>query len=171
MQKPLYIIGYMGAGKSTLSKVLSRVLNCENHDLDDIISSSVGKTINEIFDSEGEIVFRKIENEQLHLTSKLSGVISVGGGTPCYYNNIEWMNLHGITIYLRAKIPTLVSRITKEKAFLRPIFKGVSEQNLPDFIGKHLFERQFYYEQAQISCNVENIGWQDELISKIVGLN
>jgi len=81
------------------------------------------------------------------------------------------MNLHGITIYLRAKIPTLVSRITKEKAFLRPIFKGVSEQNLPDFIGKHLFERQFYYEQAQISCNVENIGWQDELISKIVGLN
>ena len=65
MQKPLYIIGYMGAGKSTLSKVLSRVLNCENHDLDDIISSSVGKTINEIFDSEGEIVFRKIENEQL----------------------------------------------------------------------------------------------------------
>ena len=171
MQKPIFIIGYMGSGKSSLAKVLSESLNCSHHDLDDLISQTYGNTIEEIFNSEGEISFRKMENKQLRLLNVNFGVVSMGGGTPCFYDNMNWMNSNGVTIYLRAKIPTLVKYLSKEDGVTRPLLRGVQKKDLPEFIAKHLFERQYFYEQASISCNIETLGWEDGLVQKITNLN
>ena len=171
MQKPIFIIGYMGSGKSRLAKVLSESLSCSHHDLDDLISQAHGKTIEEIFNSEGEIAFRKMEKRQLRLLNESFGVVSMGGGTPCYFDNMDWMNANGVTVYLRAKIPTLVQYLSKEANESRPLLKGVRKKDLPEFIAKHLFERQYFYEQALISCNVETSGWEEDLVQKITNLN
>ena len=171
MQKPIFIIGYMGSGKSRLAKVLSESLSCSHHDLDDLISQAHGKTIEEIFNSEGEIAFRKMEKRQLRLLNENFGVVSMGGGTPCYFDNMDWMNANGVTVYLRAKIPTLVQYLSKEANESRPLLKGVRKKDLPEFIAKHLFERQYFYEQALISCNVETSGWEEDLVQKITNLN
>ena len=171
MQKPIFIIGYMGSGKSRLAKVLSESLSCSHHDLDDLISQAHGKTIEEIFNSEGEIAFRKMEKRQLRLLNESFGVVSMGGGTPCYFDNIDWMNANGVTVYLRAKIPTLVQHLSKENGIVRPLLRDVQKKNLPEFIAKHLFERQYFYEQALISCNVETSGWEEDLVQKITNLN
>ena len=171
MQKPIFIIGYMGSGKSRLAKVLSESLSCSHHDLDDLISQAHGKTIEEIFNSEGEIAFRKMEKRQLRLLNESFGVVSMGGGTPCYFDNMDWMNANGVTVYLRAKIPTLVQYLSKEANESRPLLKGVQKKDLPEFIAKHLFERQYFYEQALIICNVETSGWEEDLVQKITNLN
>tara|TARA_B100001142_G_scaffold326008_1_gene380686 strand:+ start:903 stop:1418 length:516 start_codon:yes stop_codon:yes gene_type:complete len=171
MQKPIFIIGYMGSGKSRLAKVLSESLSCSHHDLDDLISQAHGKTIEEIFNSEGEIAFRKMEKRQLRLLNESFGVVSMGGGTPCYFDNIDWMNANGVTVYLRAKTPTLVQHLSKENGIVRPLLRDVQKKDLPEFIAKHLFERQYFYEQALISCNVETSGWEEDLVQKITNLN
>ena len=171
MQKPIFIIGYMGSGKSRLAKVLSESLSCSHHDLDDLISQAHGKTIEEIFNSEGEIAFRKMEKRQLRLLNESFGVVSMGGGTPCYFDNIDWMNANGVTVYLRAKIPTLVQHLSKENGIVRPLLRDVQKKDLPEFIAKHLFERQYFYEQALISCNLETSGWEEDLVQKITNLN
>ena len=161
----------MGSGKSRLAKVLSESLSCSHHDLDDLISQAHGKTIEEIFNSEGEIAFRKMEKRQLRLLNESFGVVSMGGGTPCYFDNIEWMNANGVTVYLRAKIPTLVQHLSKENGIVRPLLRDVQKKDLPEFIAKHLFERQYFYEQALISCNLETSGWEEDLVQKITNLN
>jgi len=171
MQKPIFIIGYMGSGKSRLAKVLSESLSCSHHDLDDLISQAHGKTIEEIFNSEGEIAFRKMEKRQLRLLNESFGVVSMGGGTPCYFDNIDWMNANGVTVYLRSKTPTLVQHLSKENGIVRPLLRDVQKKDLPEFIAKHLFERQYFYEQALISCNVETSGWEEDLVQKITNLN
>ena len=171
MQKPIFIIGYMGSGKSRLAKVLSESLNCSHYDLDDLISQAHGKTIEEIFNSEGEIAFRKMEKKQLRLLDESFGVVSMGGGTPCYFDNIDWMKSNGVTVYLRAKIPTLVQCLSQAGNVSRPLLRGVQKNDLSEFVAKHLFERQYFYEQALISCNVETLGWEEELVQKITNLN
>ena len=167
MKKPIFIIGYMGSGKTRLAKVLGKHLKCDYFDLDDCISSLLEKNINEIFESDGELVFRKVEKEQLRLFEGKSEIISVGGGTPCYYENMKWMNLHGTTVYLRAKIPTLVTRILRDKMNHRPLLNGVNEASLPEFVAKHLFERRAFYEQCDIICDTEKPGWEKELIKSL----
>ena len=171
MQKPIFIIGYMGSGKSRLAKVLSESLSCSHHDLDDLISQAHGKTIEEIFNSEGEIAFRKMEKRQLRLLNENFSVVSMGGGTPCYFDNIDWMNANGVTVYLRAKTSTLVQHLSKENGIVRPLLRDIQKKDLPEFIAKHLFERQYFYEQALISCNVETSGWEEDLVQKITNLN
>jgi shikimate kinase len=161
----------MGSGKTRLAKVLGESLNSDYFDLDDCISSSLGKNIDEIFEKEGELIFRKVEKEQLRLFEGRSGIISVGGGTPCYYENMKWMNLNGTTVYLKAKIPTLVSRILNDKMIHRPLLKGVNKANISEFVAKHLFERRAFYEQCDIMCDTEKPGWEKELIESLESLD
>lgn len=150
------LLGYMGSGKSHISKLLSQKINFEFLDLDAYISQDFGAPLPEIFAQKSEIFFRKLEKEALEtvLTTPKDLVLSLGGGTPVYYNNIETINRHSVSIYLRTSVGTLAQRLAQEKA-QRPLIARLADEDLPEFIAKHLFERQPYYSQAQIIIDTD----------------
>ena len=155
----IVLIGYMGSGKSTLGKELATVLNYDFLDLDDYISEKEKKSIPDLFKTKGEIYFRKKEtyylNEMIHTSEKV--VLALGGGTPCYGNNMDLLlgNPNVITFYLKLSIPLLTKRLFLERE-KRPLISHInSEDDLLEFIGKHLFERTHYYNQAQITINTD----------------
>lgn len=147
----IVLIGYMGSGKSTIGHYLSKIIGFEYVDLDGYIQDNEGKSISEIFKTKGEIYFRNIETMYLKEVLNLDNtVISLGGGTPCYGNNMEAIvnNKNVQSIYLKASIPNLVERLDKEKND-RPLISHLdSKDDLTEFVGKHLFERSFFYNQA-----------------------
>ena len=148
----------MASGKSTIGREISKKLDMKFIDLDDYISKREKRSISEIFKVEGEIYFRKIEGSYLGeiLNSKDSFILSLGGGTPCYSNNMELiLNSEASSIYIKASIKTLVSRLTAEKS-KRPLVAKLEDDNLIEFVAKHLFERSFFYEQASITINTED---------------
>ncbi|PQA93417.1 shikimate kinase [Chryseobacterium piscicola] len=151
------LIGYMGSGKSHISKILSDKINFKLLDLDKEISKRLKMTIPEIFEKKGEIFFRKTEREILEeiLASDENIVLSLGGGTPVYYNNMEIINLNSKTVFLKANINTLVTRISKQKE-KRPLITNISDEDLPEFIAKHLFERNAYYSKSQFTLSTDN---------------
>ena len=151
------LIGYMGSGKSHISKLLSEKINFQLFDLDKVISTKYQQTIPEIFQNKGEISFRKLEKETLEeiLEKEKQCILSVGGGTPVYYNNMDVLNEKTITIYLRANISTLTERLVKQKE-KRPIIARISDEDLPEFIAKHLFERNVFYNKSQFIIDTDN---------------
>jgi len=154
----IVLLGYMASGKSTIGREISKKLDMKFIDLDDYISKREKRSISEIFKVEGEIYFRKIEGSYLGeiLNSKDSFILSLGGGTPCYSNNMELiLNSEASSIYIKASIKTLVSRLTAEKS-KRPLVAKLEDDNLIEFVAKHLFERSFFYEQASITINTED---------------
>ncbi|WP_139419892.1 shikimate kinase [Chryseobacterium mulctrae] len=165
------LVGYMGSGKSHISKILSDKINFKLIDLDKAISRRNKLTIPEIFEKKGEIYFRKLERETLEeiLASQENIVLSLGGGTPVYYNNMEIINNNSKSIFLRASITTLVERISKQKE-KRPLIAKIADEDIPEFIAKHLFERNVYYSKAQFSINTDNKNPEDiiqEIIEKL----
>ncbi|WNH07575.1 shikimate kinase [Thalassobellus suaedae] len=151
------LIGYMASGKSTLGKMLAKKLNYEFVDLDDYIEEIEKMTVSDVFKTKGEIYFRK--QESFYLKEKLENsnniILSVGGGTPCFGNNMEMIldSKNVISIYLKASIPKLVKKLIKKKD-KRPLIAHIeTEEALTEFIGKHLFERSPYYSQAQLIIN------------------
>jgi shikimate kinase len=127
-------------------------------DLDDYISKREKSSISEIFKVKGEIYFRRIESFYLSeiLNSKDSIILSLGGGTPCYSNNMELiLNSEASSIYIKASIKTLVARLTSEKN-KRPLVAELENDKLTEFVAKHLFERRFFYEQASITVITED---------------
>ncbi|TRZ41582.1 shikimate kinase [Robertkochia solimangrovi] len=141
------LIGYMGSGKSTVGKILASEMKIEFMDFDDYIEKSEGMSIPEIFSSKGEIYFRKIESSCLQtlLQESPDAVISLGGGTPCFGNNMDnILEASDNVFYLKAGIEFLVERLLPEKSH-RPLISAIDDQDLSDFIRKHLFERNFYY--------------------------
>ncbi|NJB82350.1 shikimate kinase [Wenyingzhuangia aestuarii] len=153
----LVLLGYMGCGKSAISKSLSHHLKFKRIDLDDYIEEKEGMLIAEIFSTKGEIYFRKLETTCLQelLDGKEEFILSLGGGTPCFGNNMELINQKSTSVYLSANIPTLVDRLLPEKS-KRPLIARISNEDLPEFIGKHLFERRHYYLQAKVAVSVDN---------------
>lgn len=151
------LVGYMGCGKSHISKILSEKINFKLIDLDKEISRRNKLTIPEIFEKKGEIYFRKLERETLEeiLATEENLILSLGGGTPVYYNNMEIINNNSKSIFLRASIGTLAERLSKQKE-KRPLIANISDENLPEFIAKHLFERNEYYNKALISINTDS---------------
>jgi shikimate kinase len=145
----IVLLGYMGSGKSTVARSLAEKMHMAAIDLDDYISSNEKMSIAELFSQKGEIYFRKIEAHYLKelLLEKEDLVIALGGGTPCYGNNIQEILKGSISVYLKAAIKTLAERLEKEKPG-RPLIAGLPENGLEEFIAKHLFERRSYYEQA-----------------------
>ena len=143
------LVGYMGTGKSHISNILSSKLNFKLFDLDQEISNKFELSIAEIFKNHGEIFFRKAEKETLNeiLSSEEHLILSVGGGTPVYYDNMERINDKSISIYLRTGVSTLTERLKKNKQ-KRPLIAKIADEDLPEFIAKHLFERNSFYSKA-----------------------
>lgn len=170
----LVLIGYMASGKSTLGKVLATKLNYNFIDLDDYIEKTEKSSVSDIFKTKGEIYFRSIETNYLKyiLSSKNNLVLSLGGGTPCYSNNMQAiLEAKNVTsIYLKASIPTLIERLKTEKE-KRPLIAHIeTEELLTEFIGKHLFERSQFYNQAQVIISTDNktmITIIEELVFKL----
>jgi|TARA_B100000809_G_scaffold60487_1_gene57052 shikimate kinase len=154
----IVLLGYMASGKSTIGREISKKLNMKFIDLDDYISKREKSSILEIFKVKGEIYFRRIESLYLSeiLNSKDSFILSVGGGTPCYSNNMELiLNSETSSIYIKASIKTLAARLASEKN-KRPLVAELENDKLIEFVAKHLFERRFFYEQASITLNTED---------------
>lgn len=148
----IVLMGYMGSGKSLIGKGLSKEMKFEYVDLDDYIENREKKTIPKIFEEKGEIYFRKKESIYLKeiLEGKHNCVISLGGGTPCFSGNLEIVQNSDKTksIYLQTSLEELTARLFKERS-KRPLIAHLETlEELKDFIRKHLFERSFYYNQA-----------------------
>ena len=161
----------MGSGKSHISKILSEKLNFKLIDLDKEISRQNKLTIPEIFEQKGEIYFRKLEREALEeiLASEENVILSLGGGTPVYYNNMEIINHNSKSVFLRASVGTLSQRLLKQKE-KRPLIANISDENLAEFIAKHLFERNEFYNKAQINVITDSKTPEaivDEIIEKL----
>lgn len=153
----IVLIGYMGSGKSTVGRQLAKLKSFSFIDLDSYIETAEGMTIPEIFSKKGEIYFRKIEHQYLKevLQKKANLVLATGGGTPCYANNMETiLKATRNACYLKLSIAAIIQRLIDDKGE-RPLVKNIPPEELPEFIGKHLFERSFFYNQANhvISCD------------------
>lgn len=164
----IVLLGYMASGKSTVGRLLARQLGISFVDLDDCIEQHQKKSIKDIFSEKGEIFFRKLEHQMLKevLDSHTAVVLSTGGGTPCYANNMETiLQQSDNSIYLNHSIPVLVERITKEKEH-RPLVKNIPDNDLPEFVGKHLFERRPFYMQAEHRVDCDPLS-AEEVVAEI----
>lgn len=146
----IFLLGFMGSGKSHTGRRLAELTGMQFIDLDYWIENQQDRTIPTIFESEGETAFREIERTALHDMKQFENVIiACGGGTPCFFDNMDWMNQHGLTVYLDTPVEILVKRLKPERAH-RPLLKNLSEPELYQFVEKKLMERFFYYQQAQV---------------------
>ena len=144
----IILIGYMGAGKTTVGKALSKELGLFFYDLDWYIETRMHKKVKEIFDERGEEGFRKIEYNMLHEVAEFENVvISCGGGTPCFYDNMEYMNRQGTVVYLKCS-PEVLFRHLKMGKGVRPLLLGKNDEELMTFIRGQLEKREKYYLQA-----------------------
>ena len=165
------LMGYMGSGKTLVSKELSILNNFKIFDLDTEISKQNNRSITEIFKEKGEIFFRKTEKEVLEkiLSTEKNIILSLGGGTPCYYNNIDSINEKTISVFLKTNVKTLAQRLSSEKD-KRPLIQNISNEDLPEFIAKHLFERNPFYNQAKITINTDSLSAREiaeEILTQI----
>ena len=145
----VFLIGFMGSGKSTVAKKLSRLKGWDYIDLDSLIEQEEGLTISEIFDRRGEAAFRVVESETLRsIDSSKDIIVSCGGGTPCFNDNISWMNQKGYTIYLQLSVAALKNRLINSK-ISRPLISNIKESELDAFIEDSLSDREEYYLQAK----------------------
>ena len=154
----------MGSGKSHISKVLSQKLNLKLFDLDRQISFKNKMTIPEIFEKKGEIYFRKQEI----LRSYDDIILSVGGGTPAYFNNMEIINQYSESVFLQTSVTNLSERIRKQKE-KRPLVAKIADEDLPEFIAKHLFERNVFYSQSKHKV-ITDRKLPDEIATEIAAL-
>src|SRR5690606_16946831 len=150
--KPIFLIGYMGSGKTTLGKRLAAKLNRTWVDIDTFIETKLGLTINLIFAQFGEEYFRTVESEILKQHSSSNIIVSTGGGAPCFFDNMKWMNNIGITVYLQMSTEAILSRIENAKTS-RPLLKDLNNSDLKNFVEYQLKERSIYYNQAHIKVD------------------
>ena len=154
--KSIIIIGYMGAGKTTVGKALAKELGVMFYDLDWYIESRMRKTVKQIFDEIGEEGFRKIERNMLHEVAEFENVVvSCGGGTPCFFDNMDYMNQLGETIYLTASPETLQTHLKMGKG-VRPLLLNKTPEEVEIFIREQLKLREPFYNKAKhiIDINV-----------------
>lgn len=163
----VFLIGFMGSGKTHWARQLSQKLNIPFFDLDEQVVSQEGKPINEIFAEKGEEYFRLLEKDTLHIITESheSFVMATGGGTPCYFNNVEYMNQSGITVWINTPLETLYTRLLRQRS-ARPLLKDLGDDQLKGFIIKKFSDRKIYYEQADVVMDEEPV-LLDSLIEKI----
>lgn len=155
--KRVFLIGYMGAGKTTVGKVLSECLGLSFIDLDHYIEGRYHKTVGQLFVERGEDEFRDIERRMLREVAMFEDVlISTGGGTPCFFDNMDFMNKSGRTVYLKVSVCELVKRLEICKT-TRPVLKGRSGDELKQFIEDSLQKREPFYTKASLVFDAENM--------------
>ncbi|WP_339654597.1 shikimate kinase [Flavobacterium frigidarium] len=155
--KKIVLLGYMGCGKSTIAKSLSQKKQIPFVDLDEYIEKKANLSVKDIFEQLGEIKFRRMEHEAFVelLQSEESVIIGLGGGTPCYANNHLLLAADNVvSIYLKASINTLLNRLSPNKS-KRPLIAHMDDEQMKEFIAMHLFERSYFYNQAQHVVTVD----------------
>lgn len=167
----IVLMGYMASGKSTIGNFLAKKLDYKFIDLDDYIESQEGIAIKQIFSEKGELYFRKIEAKHLIklLKTEKNTVLALGGGTPCYGNNLEYIlkASNAVSVFLKASINSIIKRLEDEKS-KRPLIAHLNTKNdLIEFIGKHLFERSQFYNRANYMVNTDNLQ-VNEIVEQIV---
>jgi len=149
----IFFIGFMGCGKTTWSRKLAAHLGYDFIDLDHLLEEQAGMTIAEYFATHGEDSFRILESEVLRQTPYTQNtVVSTGGGLPCFFDNMEWMNAHGKTVYIKLSPKTLVDRLERSKN-KRPLLREKQGEELLAFITERLAEREVFYLQAGYIAN------------------
>ncbi|MDT8401890.1 MAG: shikimate kinase [Bacteroidales bacterium] len=146
----VYLIGFMGSGKSTFGRRMASRAGWEFADLDLLIENTEGRSVEDIFRDPGEEYFRDIEARtlrQIPLDNNM--VIACGGGTPSYRDNMEYMNSKGVTVYLKHDVATLLHRLARAKK-VRPLIKDMSSESLENYISKKLAEREINYNKARL---------------------
>ena len=147
--KSIIIIGDMGAGKTTVGKALAKELGIMFYDLDWYIESRMHKTVKQIFDESGEDGFRQIEHNMLHEAAEFENIVlSCGGGTPCFFDNMDYMNQLGETVYLKASPETLYAHLKMGKG-VRPLLLNKTPEEVQVFIREQLQKREPFYEKAK----------------------
>lgn len=152
----IYLVGYMGAGKTTAAKRLANRLGWEVADTDDLFEEKYRISVDDFFQKYDEPLYRKLESEILKSTeSRDHIVISTGGGTACYFDNMDWMNQHGLTIFMRISPAATVDRVLHSR-HKRPLARGKTEAELMEFVSQHYAARLPFYERAQITVKSED---------------
>ena len=150
----IILIGYMGAGKTTVGKALAAELGLRFYDLDWYIESRMRKTVAQLFAELGEEGFRRIERNMLHEVAEFEGVlISCGGGTPCFYYNMQYINQQGLTLYLKASPEVLYKHLKMGKS-VRPLLLNKTPEEVQRFISEQLKAREQFYTRAQFTLDV-----------------
>lgn len=146
----VFLIGFMGCGKTTLGKKLASKTGFTFIDLDKVIEHTADKTIPEYFAEHGEAAFRELERDVLQSTKfPENSIIATGGGAPCYFDNMDWMNKEGLTVYISLPPAALASRLEKAEE-VRPVLKDHKGEALIQFIAGKLHEREPFYSKAQV---------------------
>lgn len=169
MKEVVYLTGFMGSGKSTVGKKLAAQLNYTFIDLDSYIEQQERRSISELFNEHGENYFREVEYKCLQTLMKLEKrVVACGGGTPCFYDAMQQMNEHGITVYLQMNEAAIYNRL-KQARMQRPLIAGKTDEALHQYIYEKLKEREPLYLQAKIVVPAIDID-MSELKNKIIEL-
>ena len=162
----IYLVGYMGAGKSVTARRLANRLGFEVYDTDALFEEKYKVSVDDFFHKYDEALFRKLETQVLQSTEELeNAVIATGGGTPCFNDNIGWMNEHGITVFLRISPKAATDRLLHSKK-KRPLTADKTEEELAEYVEHHYASRMPFYEQAKISVKAEDLDL-DNLIKLI----
>ena len=163
----VYLVGFMGSGKSYTGQQLATALNLPFVDLDVRLETQEGRSIGQIFETDGEAHFRQLEAKILRDTiNEHSTIISCGGGAPCFHQNMDWINAHGLSIYLQASVELLAKRLKKGQA-QRPLVRDFNETQLEAFIAERLSARESFYHQAKyIVSQTDN----ESLVPKLIEL-
>ncbi|WP_040489760.1 shikimate kinase [Indibacter alkaliphilus] len=161
MRTPLKIVlvGMPGSGKSTFGKQLARQLNFVFWDLDDVIEKGENRKIRDIFYEEGEGKFRELETKHLYkiITGIEGFVLSTGGGTPCFNDNMDLINQESVSVYLDVSMEELLKRLSKDKGGERPMFAGMDKGEIILKLKNLSAQRERYYRQAKIKLSGEDI--------------
>lgn len=152
--KRIILIGYMGAGKTTVGKALAKKLSLMFYDLDWYIESRMRKTVKQLFDERGEEGFRKIEHNMLHEVAEFEDVVlACGGGTPCFFDNMDYLNRQGETVFLKGDPDTIIKHLRMSRG-VRPLLLGKSDEELLAYINESLALRTPFYEKAKHTIDI-----------------
>lgn len=165
--KRIFIIGYMGSGKTTIGRMIAKKLNLAFYDLDHYIENKYRTTIALLFETKGEAAFREIERNCLHEVGEFENVlIATGGGAPCFFDNIEFMNQRGHTIYFRLQAAEIVGRLLLARDGQRPLIANKTPEELNAFVSQTIARRDAYYAQAQHTIDAK--ATEKEVMQKVL---